>query len=80
VRIEWEDGAKASFRRYLRDQQGMRAVLAAVDALVEKPLPEPPLGFHRGIYHRLHIGPYRVIYYVDGDVVTIRRVDRVAEP
>jgi mRNA-degrading endonuclease RelE of RelBE toxin-antitoxin system len=43
-------------------------------------VPEPPLGFHRGIYHRLHIGPYRVIYYVDGDVVTIRRVDRVAEP
>jgi hypothetical protein len=55
VRIEWEDGAKASFRRFLRDQQGMRAVLAAVDALAEDPLPGPPLGFHRGIYHRLHI-------------------------
>ena len=39
-----------------------------------------PSASTRGIYNRLHIGPYRVIYYVDGDVVTIRRVDRVAEP
>lgn len=33
MRIEWEDGARASFRRHLRDQDGMLAVLAAIDAL-----------------------------------------------
>lgn len=75
--IEWEDGARASFRRYLRDQDGVLAVLAAIDALADDPF--PPQGFHAGEYHRLKVGPYRVVYFVDGDVVTIRRVDRVLD-
>jgi len=79
VRIEWEDSARASFRRYLRDQDGMLAVHAAIDALANDPLPPPPEGFHAGEYHRLRVGPYRVVYFLDDDVVTIRRVDRVLE-
>jgi len=55
----------------------MRAVGAAVAALADNPY--PPEGFHRGRYHRLRVGRYRVMYVVDGDVITIERVDRVAE-
>ena len=79
--IRWEDGAKASYRKsVMRDQDGAVAVLGAVDALAADPYPEPPLGVHKGEYHRLHIGPYRVHYFVDGDVITIKRVDRVITP
>ena len=68
----------ASARRYMRDQAGMRAVSAAVKALSDDPFPPPPGGFHRGAYHRLRVGPYRVMYAVDDDVITVERVDRLA--
>jgi mRNA-degrading endonuclease RelE of RelBE toxin-antitoxin system len=53
----------------------MRAIVAAVDALQDDPYPAE--GFHRGDYHRLKVGPYRVKYVIDGDVITIERVDRL---
>jgi mRNA-degrading endonuclease RelE of RelBE toxin-antitoxin system len=31
-----------------------------------------------GRYHRLRGGLYRVLYVVDGDMITVERVDRVA--
>jgi len=76
VRIRWSPAATALARRYLRDQDGMRAVGIAVAALAGDPY--PPEGFHRGRYHRLRVGRYRVMYLIDGDVITIERVDRVA--
>ena len=59
----------------MRDQDGMRAIVAAVDALAGDPY--PPEAFHAGEHHRLRVGQYRVFYRVDGDVITIERVDRV---
>jgi mRNA-degrading endonuclease RelE of RelBE toxin-antitoxin system len=53
----------------------MRAVGVAVAALAADPY--PPEGFHRGRYHRLRVGPYRVMYVIDGEVITVERVDRV---
>ena len=53
----------------------MHAIGAAVAALVLDPY--PPEAFHRGDYHRLRIGRYRVIYIIDGDLITVDRVDRV---
>ena len=38
--------------------------------------PYPPEGFHRGEYHRLRVGRFRVIYVVEDDVITVERVDR----
>jgi mRNA-degrading endonuclease RelE of RelBE toxin-antitoxin system len=67
----------ASARRYLLDQHGLRAVGAAIAALAGDPYPEPPAGFHRGRYHRLRVGAYRVMYVVDEAVITIERVDRL---
>jgi hypothetical protein len=60
VKIEWTPAAVASARRYMHDQDGMRAIGAAVAALADHPYPEPPEGFHRGRYHRLRAGAYRI--------------------
>ena len=27
--------------------------------------------------HRLRAGPYRVVYVIDGDLITVERVDRL---
>lgn len=77
MRVEWTPAAVASARRYLHDQEGMSALGAAVAALADDPYPEPPDGFHRGRYHRLRIGHYRIMYVVDDDVITVDRVDRL---
>jgi hypothetical protein len=60
----------------MADQDGMRAIGAAVAALVEHPL--PAAGFHAGEYHRLRVGAYRVVYVIEGDLITVSRVDRVS--
>ena len=78
MKIEWTPAAVASARRYMHDQDGMRAMGAAVGALADDPYPEPPEGFHRGRYHRLRAAPYRIMYVIDDDVITIERVDRLA--
>jgi mRNA-degrading endonuclease RelE of RelBE toxin-antitoxin system len=77
VTIEWTPAAVASARRYLHDQDGVRAVGTAVSALARDPYPPSPEGFHRGRYHRLRAGLYRIVYLVDEDVITIDRVDRL---
>jgi mRNA-degrading endonuclease RelE of RelBE toxin-antitoxin system len=75
VLIEWTPEARAAVRGFMRDQDGMRAIGAAVAALADDP--EPPGGFHRGDdYHRLRAGPYRVMYRVRGELITVWRVDR----
>jgi mRNA-degrading endonuclease RelE of RelBE toxin-antitoxin system len=73
VRIEWSPAPRASARRYMHDQPGIRAIGAAVSDLAADPY--PAAGFHRGEYHRLRVGPYRVVYIIDGDLITVMRVD-----
>jgi hypothetical protein len=58
----------------MADQAGMRAIGTAVARLAENPYPAE--GFHRGEYHRLRVGLCRVVYVVEGDLITIERVDR----
>lgn len=74
--VEWSDAARASGGRFMRDDQdGLREVGLAVLALADDPYPEG--AFHRGGYHRLRVGRYRILYFVDGDVITVERVDRL---
>ena len=73
MKIEWTPTARASARRYA-DQDGMRAIGIAIASLADHPY--PPEAFHRGDYHRMRVGHYRVIYVIDGDLITIERVDR----
>jgi mRNA-degrading endonuclease RelE of RelBE toxin-antitoxin system len=61
----------------MHDQDGMRAIGAAVAGLAEDP--PPAEGFHRGRYHRLRVDRYRILYVIDGDVITVERVDRVPD-
>jgi mRNA-degrading endonuclease RelE of RelBE toxin-antitoxin system len=77
VSIEWTPAAVASARRYIHDQGGLRAIGAAIAALARDAYPQPPAGFHRGRYHRLRAGGYRIMYAVDEGVITIERVDRL---
>jgi hypothetical protein len=77
VKIRWTQEAAASARRFMHDQDGMRAIGAAVADLAGDPLPAG--GFHRGRYHRLRVDRYRVLYVIDGDVITVERVDRVPD-
>lgn len=58
----------------MEDQDGMRAIGAVVVRLAENPY--PPEAFHRGDYHRLRVGQYRVVYFVEDDLITVERVDR----
>ncbi len=59
----------------MADQDGMRDIGAAITQLASNPY--PPEAFHRGDYHRLRAGPYRVVYVVEDDLITIERVDRI---
>jgi hypothetical protein len=61
----------------MNDQDGMRPIGAAVAALAEDPLPAG--GFHTGRYHRMQVDRYRILYVIDGDVITVDRVDRVPD-
>ena len=54
----------------------MRSIGAAVASLAADPY--TPKAFHRGDYHRLRVGQYRVVYVLDGDLITVERIDRVA--
>jgi hypothetical protein len=68
VRIIWSEIAQATFVRFMADQAGMMAVNRAVKALADDPA---PLGaFVRGAYRRLRVGPYRVLYEVEGNLFT----------
>jgi mRNA-degrading endonuclease RelE of RelBE toxin-antitoxin system len=60
----------------MHDQDGMRTIAAAVAFLSTDPFPAE--AFHRGEYHRLRVGPYRVVYVVEDDLITVDRIDRVA--
>lgn len=78
MRIEWSPAALASARRFISDQSGIRALNTAIAALADDPA--PPEAFIRGGYRRLRVGAYRVMYDVDGDLITVKRVDRLSQP
>jgi mRNA-degrading endonuclease RelE of RelBE toxin-antitoxin system len=75
VRIRWSEIAVTSAARFIADQDGMRVINAAVVALADDP--DPPEAFIRGAYRRLRVDDYRVLYRLDGDLITVVRVDRV---
>ena len=76
MRIEWSPRAITTASRFLGDTGGMTAVVTAVDALEDDP--NPAGSFRWGDMHRLRVGCYRIMYLVEDDLITIDRVDRVA--
>jgi mRNA-degrading endonuclease RelE of RelBE toxin-antitoxin system len=77
VKIEWSPRAISTASRFLEDAAGVAAMLTAVDALEADPY--PPQSFRWGDMFRLRAGAYRIMYVVEGDLITIERVDRVTE-
>ena len=77
MRIEWSPRAVATASRFLDDVAGMKAVVAALDALAGDPY--PAWSFRWGDMVRLHVGRYRVMYMLESDLITVERVDRVSE-
>jgi len=59
----------------MADQDGMREICTAVSALAGDP--RPPEAFVRGDYRRLKVGPYRVMYVLEDQLITVERVDLV---
>jgi mRNA-degrading endonuclease RelE of RelBE toxin-antitoxin system len=59
----------------VHSQDGLRAVGIAMLALADDPYQTE--AFHRGSYHRFRVDSYRILYSIEGDVITIERVDRV---
>ena len=76
MRVEWLPTARASARHFMTDQAGMRAIGIAVAQLPDNPY--PPEAFRWGEVLRLRVGPYRIMYTVESDLITILRVDRRA--
>lgn len=77
MRIEWSPRAVATASRFLDDAAGMKAAVAALDALIGDPYPAG--SFRWGDMVRIRLGRYRIMYVVEGDVITIERVDRVSD-
>lgn len=74
MKVEWSPRAIDTASRFLDDTSGMTAVVAALDALAEDPYPAE--SFRWGDMLRLRVGRYRIMYVVEGDLITIDRVDR----
>lgn len=75
MKIEWSGRAVTTVRRYMADQPGMVAIVAAIDALAADP--HPAEAFKWGEMWRLRTGEYRIMYAVSGDLITIDRIDRI---
>jgi mRNA-degrading endonuclease RelE of RelBE toxin-antitoxin system len=74
--VEWSPrGVTTAASRFLEDATGMTAVVAALDALAQNPYPAE--SFRWGDVLRLRVGRYRIMYIVEGELITIQRVDRV---
>lgn len=76
MRVEWSPRAVTTASQFLDDTGGMTAVVAALDALAGNPYPAE--SFRWGDMLRLRVGRYRIMYVVEGDLITIERVDRVS--
>ena len=76
MRVEWSPRGVTTASRFLEDGPGLSAVMAALDALAKDPYPEE--SFRWGDMLRLRVGKYRIMYVIEGDLITIQRVDRVS--
>ena len=76
MRVEWSPRAVTTASRFLEDASGMRVLLAVLDALAADPYPAE--SFRWGEMLRLRAGRYRIMYAVEGGLITIERVDRVS--
>jgi mRNA interferase RelE/StbE len=72
LRIVFEAKAIDRAAGYLADDpDGLRALLDAIDRLIDDPRPEHSFPFGSPDVRRLRVGRYRVLYRIDEDVISI---------
>jgi mRNA interferase RelE/StbE len=76
LRIVYEERAIDQAAGFLDDPQGIREVLDAVDQLVDDPRPARSFAYGSPDLRRLRIGRYRVLYEINGHVVSVGRIAR----
>jgi mRNA interferase RelE/StbE len=59
------------------DRAGLQAAMDAADALADDPDPPGSVRWGGTEWRRLRAGRYRILYSVEGDLVTIMRIDRI---
>ena len=58
------------------DSDGLRALLAAIDALSAHPYPDDAYPFGSTGLQRLRVGRYRVLYTVTDDLISVGHIAR----
>ena len=79
LRVTYEEQALNQAAGFLTDDPaGVSAAMDAVDLLSEDPRPAASIPWGSPDLRRLHVGRYRVIYRIVGDVVSVWHIGRLA--
>lgn len=79
LRVTYEEQALNQAAGFLADDPaGVSAAMDAVDLLSEDPRPVASTPWGSPDLRRLHVGRYRVIYRIVGDVVSVWHIGRLA--
>jgi mRNA interferase RelE/StbE len=77
LRVIYEGKAIDQAAGFLADDPpGLGAVLDAVDRLADEPRPAESFPYGSPDLRRLRVGRYRVMYQINGDVVSIGHIAR----
>ena len=76
--VIWEEQAVSQAAGFLDDPQGLQATLDAVGRLAHDPRPATSFPYGSPDRRRLRVGPYRVMYDVTGELVSVWRIARLA--
>jgi mRNA interferase RelE/StbE len=74
LRVDYDERAIDQAAAFLDDPQGMRAVLDAIDQLVDDPRPAGSFPYGSPDLRRLRVGRYRVLYEITEDVIAVRHI------
>ena len=75
-RVDYDERAINQAAEFLDDPQGIRAVLDAIDRLVDDPRPAGSFPYGSPDLRRLRIGRYRVLYEITEETVAVRHIAR----
>ncbi len=77
LQILFEEKAINEAAAFLADDAaGLSQLLDAIDALAENPRPTRSFPYLSAHLRRLRLGRYRVLYRIDGDVISIGHIAR----
>jgi mRNA interferase RelE/StbE len=76
LRVDYDERALDQAAGFLDDPEGIRAVLDAIDQLIEDPRPVGSFPYGSPDLRRLRIGRYRVLYEITEDAIAVRHIAR----